>query len=85
MNITKTALAAVFLSTISGASLAAQTEGYLTTVQQPSTISYVTGSTTLVSLDVQLSGRGTTVPARTIQTVSASGTGSADGTAIGYH
>lgn len=85
MNILKTALVAVILSTISGASLAAQTEGYLTTVQQPSTTSFVTGSTTLVALSTQLSGKTTGVPARAIRTAAYTEPNSLIGTTISYH
>lgn len=85
MNITKTALVVVILSTISGASLAAQTEGYLTTVQQPSTTSFVTGSTTLVALNTQLSGTTTAVPTRPIRTAAYTEPNSLLGTTISYH
>lgn len=83
MKSRKLALVAVILSTISGASLAALPEGRVITVQPLTTSSYVTGSTTLVSLDVQLSGKQAV--ARALRTASASGASSLYGTTISYH
>lgn len=85
MKSRKLALVAVILSTIAGASLAALPEGRVITVQPLTTSSYVTGSTTLVSLDVQLSGKQAAPVARALRTASASGASSLYGTTISYH
>lgn len=87
MKISRSALVAVILSTLSGASLAAQNADDLATVQQPSATSYVTGSTTLVSLDVQLSGRSTVAepPVQAIRTVALVDSNGLNGASISYH
>ncbi|MTD29351.1 hypothetical protein [Erwinia sorbitola] len=85
MTFTKSALVAVILSTISGASLAALPEGHSNAVAPAVATTYVTGSTTLVSLDVQLSGTPVTPAVRPISVARASGANSLYGTTISYH
>lgn len=85
MKSCKIALVAVILSTISGASLAALPEGNMKNVQPLAASSYVTGSTTLVSLDVQLSGTLAAPAARPLPVASASVSNSLYGTTISYH
>lgn len=85
MKNAKTALVAVILSTLSGASLAAQPEGHSVSVQQPAvTALYVTGSTTLVSLDVQLSG-SRSAPQRSQNVAFVSGLDAPDEATTHYH
>jgi len=87
MKISQSALAAVILSTISCVSLAAQNADDLATVQQPSATSYVTGSTTLVSLDVQLSGRSTAAEpsVQAVRTVALADSNGLNGATIRFH
>ncbi|MBD8165030.1 hypothetical protein [Erwinia persicina] len=85
MNVIHTALVAVILGTLSGASLAALPEGHTNTVQPSVATSYVTGSTTLVSLDVQLSGTPAATASRPIALARVSGGASLYGTTISYH
>jgi multiple stress resistance protein BhsA len=85
MKLTYTALVAVILSTMSGASLAALPEGHTNTVPPSVTTSYVTGSTTLVSLDVQLSGTPAAPAVRPLALSTVSGANSLYGTTISYH
>jgi|GEM_PF-5698743 len=84
MNTCKLALVAAILSIVSGASVAAQTEGYLTTVQQPAVTSYATGSTTMVSLNRQLSGKPISAPGA-IQIIAVSDSDSLHSTSVSYH
>jgi len=84
MKLRSLALVAVILSTISGASLAASTQGHQSTVQQPVAVTYVTGSTTLVSLEGQLSGKPPTAT-RGVLSIASTAAGSLYGTTISYH
>lgn len=85
MKRSKSALVAVILSTMSGASLAALPEGQVSTVSPAVAIAYVTGSTTLVSLDVQLSGTPAVPVARPSALARVTGANSLYGTTISYH
>ncbi|WP_455821283.1 hypothetical protein [Pseudomonas cerasi] len=85
MKRSKSALVAVILSTMSGASLAALPEGQVSTVSPSVAIAYVTGSTTLVSLDVQLSGTPAVPVARASALARVTGANSLYGTTISYH
>lgn len=79
MKTTALALVAVILSTLSGASLAASSAGALPPVS--AVVSNVTGSTTLVSLDGQLTGKPQPRQA-TLRTASLWGLNEANGIAI---
>ncbi|WP_421509794.1 hypothetical protein [Erwinia rhapontici] len=85
MKLSKSALVAVILSTMSGASLAALPEGQVSTVPPAVATIYVTGSTTLVSLDVQLSGTPALPAARPLAIARVTGANSLYGTTISYH
>ncbi|WP_455815222.1 hypothetical protein [Pseudomonas graminis] len=85
MKRSKSALVAVILSTMSGASLAALPEGHVSTVSPAVATTYVTGSTTLVSLDVQLSGTPAASAVRPLAIARVTGANSLYGTTISYH
>lgn len=81
----KSALVAVILSTMSGASLAALPEGHVNTLPPAVATTYVTGSTTLLSLDVQLSGTPAAPVASSLAIARVTGANSLYGTTISYH
>lgn len=85
MKCSKSALVAVILCIMSGASLAALPEGHVNTVPSAGATTYVTGSTTLVSLDVQLSGIPDASASRPRAITRVTGANSLYGTTISYH